>query len=204
MTNAEILKQTEAFVKEILEGEGSGHDWYHIDQVRKNALHIAQSEDNCDLFIIELAALLHDIADHKLHDGDYEKGGKVSRAFLEQLQVDKAIIDHVVSIVSSISFSKNAGPMKTKEGEIVQDADRLEAIGAIGIARCFAYGGSKQRIIYDPTGKNKENSLQHFYDKLLKVKDLMNTEGGKQIAKERDAFLRMYLDQFLQEWEGKR
>lgn len=202
MNNEDIIAKTEEFVRKTLKGEGSGHDWGHVDKVRKNALKIAKEEKDANLFIVELAALLHDIADHKNHGGDYEIGPKKAREWLESLKIEPAIIDSVTDIVSTISYSKNAGPMKTLEGKIVQDADRLEALGAIGIARCFATGGKMRRVIYDPSGRDRAHSIQHFYDKLLKLKDMMNTVTGQRMAEERHRFMEDFLKRFYQEWEG--
>lgn len=204
MNKAEIIYETEKYVQSVLEGDGSGHDWWHIDQVRKHALKIAQAEKDSDQFIVEMAALLHDIADHKAHNGDYEIGEKTAREWLSQFDLDEQQINEIAEIVGNISFSKGGEPMHTKEGMIVQDADRLEALGAIGVARCFAYGGNKQRLIYDPLGRDQSTSIQHFYDKLLKVKDFMNTEMGSRLAKERHQFLESFLEQFYAEWEGNK
>jgi uncharacterized protein len=210
----QVLKQTEEYVRKTLEGEGSGHDWWHIQRVRNNALHIGK-EENADLFVVELVALLHDIADWKSHE---EKAGPVAaRAWLEKLGVDESIISHVCDIIAHMSF-KGAGvksELHSKEGKVVQDADRLDALGAIGIARCFAYGGNKQREIYNPNIKpalhqtaeeyknNKGTSINHFYEKLLLLKDRMNTAAGKKLAEERHKFMEQYLDRFFNEWEGK-
>ena len=172
MTSHEIIKQTEQYVKMAFEGEGSGHDWLHIDSVRKNSLKIANVEGG-DIEIVELAALLHDIADSKNHNGDHSVGPKIARKWLESIDVPEEKIKHICTIIEKQSFSAKSSPMETIEAQIVQDADRLEAIGAIGIARCFAYGGNKSRSMYDPSGEDKSTSIQHFYDKLLKVKDLM-------------------------------
>ena len=195
--------QTEKYVREALSGEGSGHDWWHIHRVRQNALNIAETEGG-DREIIELTALLHDIADSKNHDGDHSVGPKVARKWLESIDVSEEKIKHICTIIEKQSFSAKSSLMETIEGQIVQDADRLEAIGAIGIARCFAYGGNKNRLIYDPSGEDQSTSVQHFYDKLLKVKDLMNTETAKSIAEKRHKFIEAYLEQFYAEWEGKR
>ncbi len=201
MSPTEVISKTEQFVQDTLAGESSGHDWYHIHLVRKNAMQIAENEIDVNLFVVELAALLHDIADHKNHGGDYSIGPKMTREWLGSLNLEPELIHEVVEIVSTISYSKNAGPMKSKEGKIVQDADRLEAIGAIGIARCFATGAKMGRPIYDPNDKEGKHSIQHFYDKLLKLKDLMNTETGKQMAKERHDYMEGFLERFYEEWE---
>ena len=216
MNHPHILTQTEAYVKESLSGEGSGHDWWHIYRVRQNALAIAQHEA-VDAFVVQLAALLHDIADHKFHDGDETVGPRVARAWLEQLNVEPAVIDHVCRIIADISF-KGAGvdtPMHSLEGQVVQDADRLDAIGAIGIARAFAYGGHKNRLLYDPdispeahtsfdAYKNSQApTINHFYEKLLLLKDRMNTPTARRLAESRHAFMEMYLQQFFAEWNGE-
>jgi uncharacterized protein len=216
MKNAEIIAQTEAYVREALAIGGAGHDWWHVYRVWKNALHIAEQE-TVDLFVVELAALLHDIADHKFHGGDESIGPKTARAWLERLKVEEAIILHVTEIIASLSFkgAKVATPMRTLEGMIVQDADRLDAIGAIGIARAFAYGGSKGRLLHDPnvpieyhtsfeTYKNSPApTINHFYEKLLLLKDRMNTATGRTLAQERHAYMENFLAQFYAEWEGK-
>jgi len=210
----QIIQQTADFVREKLEGEGTGHDWWHIYRVWQNARAITVEEGGNGL-VIELAALLHDIADHKFHNGDETVGPKVARAFLELLQVEESSIEQVISIMQQVSFSKGVVP-SSLEGRIVQDADRLDAIGAIGIARAFAYGGYKQREIYNPNippveyatkedyKKNTNPTLNHFYEKLLLLKDMMNTKRGKALAKERHCFMQNYLDQFYLEWDGKR
>lgn len=208
-----ILQKTEDFVRNKLEGEGSGHDWWHIHRVVQNAKTIENSEGG-NSFVIELAALLHDIADHKFHKGNETLGPKITQEFLHSLKVDDTVITEVVKIIQEISFSKG---MKTStlEGMIVQDADRLDAIGAIGIARTFAYGGFKQREIYNPNippvhyankeeYKNNTNpTLNHFYDKLLLLKNLMNTKKGLEMAEIRHAYMENFLKQFYQEWDGK-
>jgi len=213
MTEKEILKQTAAFVRQKLEGEGTGHDWWHIHRVWQVSKAISKEEGG-DSFVIELAALLHDIADHKFHNGDEKVGPQLAFDFLESLEVEKNIIDQVLQIMQEISFSKGMKP-GSLEGIIVQDADRLDAMGAIGIARAFAYGGYKQREIYNPEiapieyetkedyKKNTNPTINHFYEKLLLLKDLMNTKKGKALAKERHLFMQNYLNQFYQEWDGK-
>lgn len=217
MTKEEIIEATKQHVKKVLSGEGSGHDWWHVYRVWKNAKHIGQSE-NVDMFVVELTALLHDIADYKLHGGDETIGPKTARIFLESLQVEEDVISHVCEIIGDASFkgAEVASPMRTKEGEVVQDADRLDAIGAIGIGRTFAYGGHKGREMYDPDIKpqrhgsfeeyksNKSPTINHFYEKLLLLKDLMNTETAKKIAMERHIFMEQYLDRFFQEWNGEK
>lgn len=210
-----LIDNTILFVKKQLQHAEGGHDWFHIERVYKNALLIAQSEE-CNLTVVKLAALLHDIADSKFHNGDENIGPKTARNFLEQENVDETTIAHVVAIIENISF-KGGNVTKTfysKELDIVQDADRLDAIGAIGIARTFNYGGFKNRPLYDPAippqmNMNKEEyknssapTLNHFYEKLLLLKDKMNTETGKKIALARHQFMERFLAQFYSEWEG--
>lgn len=215
MNKQQIIQNTVDFVKEKLSGEGTGHGWWHIQRVWNNAKHIAEGED-ADLFIVELAALLHDIADWKFHDE--EAGPRITREWLKSQQVDEQTVERVTSIVKNISFkgAKVENKITSKEGLIVQDADRLDALGAIGIARAFAYGGSKGREIYNPNikptlhktsedyKKGGTHTINHFYEKLLLLKDMMNTETGKKLAQERHAFLQLYLDTFYEEWEGKK
>ena len=212
-----ITEKTIGFVKEKLAGAEGGHDWFHIERVYKNALLIAKEED-CDIAVVHLGAVLHDIADSKFHDGDETVGPKTARTFLESQNVDEATIEHVIHIIENISFKggnveKN---FSSKELEIVQDADRLDAIGAIGIARCFNYGGFKNRTLYDPEIPAKLNmdkeeykmadspTLNHFYEKLLLLKDKMNTLTGKKIASARHEFMEGFLSQFYAEWEGRK
>lgn len=216
MNNEQIIAQTAEHIRLKLEGEGSGHDWWHVYRVWKNAIHIGKQEE-ADLFVIELAALLHDIADWKFHDGNEDIGPQLAREWLETLSVEESIIAHVCRIIRAISF-KGAGvknTMDTTEGLIVQDADRLDAMGAIGIARTFAYGGSKHREMYNPTVnpqlhasfeqyKNSEGTtINHFYEKLLLLKDLMNTPTARKIAEGRHKYMQEFLQQFFLEWEGK-
>jgi len=212
-----VIDKTILFVKEKLENAEGGHDWFHIERVYKNALLIAQEED-CDLTVVKLGALLHDIADSKFHGGDESVGPRMARAFLEAENVSEAIIVHVINIIENISFKGGNFEKKfhSKELEIVQDADRLDAIGAIGIARCFNYGGFKNRALYNPgiapklnmskeEYKNNESpTLNHFYEKLLLLKDKMNTKTGKKIALERNKYMEAFLSQFYAEWEGER
>ncbi|MFZ4411838.1 MAG: HD domain-containing protein [Bacteroidales bacterium] len=215
MNNDEIVHQTADYIKTKMLGEGSGHDWWHIYRVWKNALHIGQYE-KADLFVVELAALLHDIADWKFHDGNDDIGPQMARSWLEKLAVEETEIAHVCQIIKGVSF-KGAGVstnMKTIEGKVVQDADRLDAIGAVGIARTFAYGGSKSREIYNPDIKpivhasfeEYKNSisptLNHFYEKLLLLKDLMNTSTAKNMAEHRHQIMEDFLAEFYLEWEG--
>lgn len=212
-----IIDKTILFVKEKLQDAEGGHDWFHIERVFKNAVLIAQ-EEVCDVTIVKLGALLHDIADSKFHNGDEEIGPKTARDFLESENVSEEIIEHVIQIIKNISF-KGGNFEKTfssKELEIVQDADRLDALGAIGIARAFNYGGFKNRALYNPTISPKLNmskeeyknsdspTLNHFYEKLLLLKDKMNTETGKKLAQERHRFMETFLSQFYAEWEGEK
>jgi len=216
MDKEKIVEQTAAYIKTRLSGEGSGHDWWHVYRVWKNAVHLAEFE-KADLFIVELAALLHDIADWKFNDGNDDIGPQMAKEWLEGLDVEKTVVLHVCRIIQDISF-KGAGVttnMKSTEGMIVQDADRLDAMGAIGIGRAFAYGGSKGREMYNPDlkpekhdsfeqYKNSQGStINHFYEKLLLLKELMNTETARKTAEKRQAFMEEYLDEFYREWEGK-
>jgi uncharacterized protein len=210
-----IIDKTILFVKEQLQNAEGGHDWFHIERVYKNAQLIAEHE-TCDLEIVKLSALLHDIADSKFHDGDETVGPKIARTFLEEENVNETTIAHVLRIIENISFKGGNFDKKfsSKELDIVQDADRLDALGAIGIARTFNYGGFKNRPIYDPNiapnlnmskeeYKNSEApTLNHFYEKLLLLKDKMNTESGKKIAQKRHEFMEKFLSQFYAEWDG--
>ncbi|MBD3581639.1 HD domain-containing protein [Flavobacterium selenitireducens] len=211
----DIIAVTIAYVKEQLKGAEGGHDWFHIERVWKSALHIAKAED-CDLTVVQLGALLHDIADSKFHAGDETVGPRTARNFLESHNVDESVITHVIAIIENISF-KGGNFQKTfssKELEVVQDADRLDALGAIGIARAFNYGGFKNRALYDPRIKPNLNlskeeyknstspTITHFYEKLLLLKDRMNTETGKRMAEERHRYMEGFLAQFYSEWEG--
>jgi uncharacterized protein len=216
MTSKEIINKTIDFVKETLTDAEGGHDWFHILRVYNNALLISKNEA-VDVFVVELGALLHDIADSKFHNGDETVGPQVAREFLFKLNVDSQVIEHVVNIVENISFKGGNETQKFKSAEldVVQDADRLDAIGAIGIARCFNYGGFKNRELYNPEIKphlsmtkaayktSTAPSINHFYEKLLLLRDKMNTKTGKDIATKRHAFMELYLDQFYKEWEGK-
>jgi uncharacterized protein len=217
MNHSEIINKTIIFVKSKLENAEGGHDWFHIERVFKNALLISEGEV-CDTNVVQLAALLHDIADSKFNNGDETIGPKIAREFLESENVDEATIQHVITIIENISF-KGGNTKNTHssiELDIVQDADRLDAIGAIGIARTFNYGGFKNRPLYNPAiapnlhmckeeYKNSQApTLNHFYEKLLLLKDKMNTETGKQIAKERHHFMETFLSQFYAEWDGEK
>ena len=210
-----IVEATLSFVKQQLAGAEAGHDWFHIERVYHNALHIAGFE-NCNREVVELAALLHDIADSKFHGGDETIGPKTARAFLESQNTAEETIDHVVKIIENISFKggKSERTFSSIELDIVQDADRLDAIGAIGIARTFNYGGFKNRPLYDPAiapnmhmtkdeyKASNAPTINHFYEKLLLLKDRMNTTTGKQLAEERHRFMEVFLAQFYAEWDG--
>ncbi|MGZ3925866.1 MAG: HD domain-containing protein [Mucilaginibacter sp.] len=212
MEHAEIIEKTQIFVRKTLENAEGGHDWWHIHRVWVNARKIVQTED-ADLLVVELAALLHDIADSKFHNGDEEIGPATAGRFLFGLGVDRHIVEHVQQIIRHISFKAgfDTPTFRSKELEIVQDADRLDAIGAIGIARAFSYGGYKGREIYNPEIAPNLNmskaeyksstapSLNHFYEKLLLLKDKMNTATGKQMAEQRHHFMELYLQQFYLE-----
>ncbi|WP_321298829.1 HD domain-containing protein [Marinifilum fragile] len=215
MNKDQIINQTVEFVKQTLDNAEGGHDWWHIYRVWKTAKHLAQDE-KVDLFVVELGALLHDIADSKFHNGDESVGPKKAREFLSSQQVDEDVIVHVEQIISNISFKGGeAQKFKSPELDVIQDADRMDAIGAIGIARTFNYGGHKNREIYNPeiepnlnmTKEEYKNStaptINHFYEKLLLLKDRMNTKAGKTMAEQRHQFMEQYLDQFYREWEGQ-
>lgn len=218
MTTEELIAKTKEFVKITLKGAEGGHDWFHIQRVLNNSLLIAKDEE-VDPLVVTLGALLHDIADAKFHGGDETIGPQLAEEFLGSLEIDLGIISHVVKIIENISFKSNLGTKDTKdkifnslELQVVQDADRLDAIGAIGIARAFNYGGFKNRELYNPhikpnlrMTKNEYTSstaptLNHFYEKLLLLKDKMNTKTGSQLAAERHQFMQLYLDQFYKEW----
>jgi uncharacterized protein len=216
MSNPDLINKTILFVKEKLAKAEGGHDWFHIQRVYKNALLIAKGEI-CDETVVKLGALLHDIADSKFHAGDETVGPKVAREFLESEGVSETIISHVIQIIDNISFKggKIEKQFSSIELDIVQDADRLDAIGAIGIARAFNYGGFKNRAMYDPniapnlqmSKEEYKNSqaptINHFYEKLLLLKDKMNTETGKQIAEQRHNYMQEFLSQFYAEWDGE-
>jgi uncharacterized protein len=205
-----------AFVKKTLAGAEGGHDWFHIERVWKNAKLIASGEE-CDLEVVELAALLHDIADSKFHGGDEAIGPQKAKEYLETQNIDSEKVAHVIAIIENISFKggHNKRTHDSIELDIVQDADRLDAIGAIGIARTFNYGGFKNRALYDPeiepnlkmTKQQYKMStaptINHFYEKLLLLKDLMNTATGKSIALERHKYMEGFLNQFFAEWNGE-
>ncbi|MCH5720130.1 HD domain-containing protein [Niabella hibiscisoli] len=199
MDQQSILEAVRAFVCREFSGEGTGHDFFHLERVVKTAVRIANRE-HADLFLTELAAWLHDVGDHKLNNG-VDKSAEQITAILKELNVPVDIISNVITIVSQVSFSKGK-TAESIEAKIVQDADRLDAIGAIGLARVFAFGGSKQREIYNPKHPD-QTTIQHFYDKLLKLKDLMHTETARQIALERHVYLESFLKRFYDEWNGE-
>jgi uncharacterized protein len=217
MENSQLIENTISFVKQKLENAEGGHDWFHIERVYKNSILISKDE-NCDELIVQLGALLHDIADSKFHNGDETIGPKVAREFLESQNVSEEIIVHVINIIENISFKGGNFEKKfsSKELDIVQDADRLDAIGAIGIARVFNYGGFKNRPLYNPeiapnltmTKEEYKNNvaptLNHFYEKLLLLSDKMNTETGKKIAQKRHEYMEGFLEQFYAEWNGEK
>ena len=209
-----ILAKTEKFVYEQLIQDASGHDWYHIDRVRKLALHIAKQERKGDLFTIEMAALLHDIPDDKLNESEKDGQAKLD-GWLERMKIDRDTAEHIQRIISTISFSAGQENLPSIEASIVQDADRLDAIGAIGIARTFAYGGKKGQPMYDPEVEvrhdmtkeeyrnGKSSSVHHFYEKLLLLKDRLNTETARAIAKERHQYMVDFLQEFYKEWDAR-
>ncbi|MBW8349212.1 HD domain-containing protein [Bacillus sp. IITD106] len=212
MDKVSIISQTKAFVYQQLHDDATGHDWWHIYRVSKIAKKIASIE-NADIFLCEMAALLHDIADEKLNSTE-EEGIKKVNDFLSSVNIDEEYISKIMEIITTMSF-KGGGqpPMKTLEGMIVQDADRLDAMGAIGIARAFAYSGAKNQLIYDPDIKpvekldkdqyrnRKSTAINHFYEKLFKLKDLMNTDMGKKMAESRHQFMKEYIETFFNDWE---
>ena len=211
----EILRRTEAFVRERMHAEGS-HDWWHVDRVRRTALRLAR-EEGADPYVTELAALLHDVADHKFHGGDETAGPRAARAWLTEAGADPETVEHVCGIVAALSF-RGAGvptPMGTREGAVVQDADRLDAIGAIGVARAFAYGGSRGRPLHDPAAEPELHdsfaryragggpTINHFHEKLLLLRDRMNTAAARRIAWGRHRYVQEFLARFHAEWEGR-
>ena len=216
MNRKEIIEETIVYVKKTLKGAEGGHDYFHIERIYRNSLLIARNED-VDVFVVALGALLHDIADSKFYNGDETIGPKKARDFLSSINVDEVVINHVEKIIQNISykggnFEQN---FKSPELDVVQDADRLDAIGAIGIARCFNYGGFKNRALYNPEiapnlkmtkeeyKKSTAPTINHFYEKLLLLKDRMNTQTGKRIAEERHQYMEGFLEQFYNEWNGK-
>lgn len=216
--HSSLIENTIEFVKTTLQNAEGGHDWFHIERVWKNTLLILEEEQDVNRLVCELAALLHDIADSKFHDGNENLGPMIAGKFLEEQRVSDEIIHSVQQIIRNMSFKSSLGKLDyhSKEMEIVQDADRLDAIGAIGIARTFNYGGFKNRALYDPSippqiNLSKEEyknstapTINHFYEKLLLLRDQMNTTAGKRIAQQRHEFMEMFLTQFYEEWEGKK
>lgn len=220
MSKEEIIKKTDEYVESKLSGETTGHDYFHVNRVRNNALMIAKEEGG-DVFVIELAALLHDISDWKMNESNHSIGPKAARDFLESLSVEENVIKHVCEIIENMSFRGGGEKIinLSKEGRIVQDADRLDALGAIGIARAFASGHKFNQEIYNPdikpltkakakeyekqyVGKRKNTTLNHFYEKILLLKERMNTQSAKAIAESRHKFMENYLKQFFDEWQG--
>ena len=214
--DAELIQRTAAHVRRQLEGDSSGHDWWHVWRVWQLARRLAL-EEGADLEVVELAALLHDIADWKFSGGDETAGPAAARAWLAGAKVAETTIVHVERIIADLSF-KGAGvptPMCSLEGQVVQDADRLDAIGAVGIARAFAYGGHKGRVLYDPAirperhdsfaayKRNSGPTINHFYEKLLLLSNRMNTRAAQRLAAERHAFMEDFLSRFYREWEGR-
>ncbi|MDQ0412022.1 HD domain-containing protein [Mesobacillus stamsii] len=210
----ELIKITEEFVKNQLKGDSSGHDWHHIDRVRKNAQLIWRKEQQGDWFIIEMAALLHDIPDDKLNESEAAGWEKLD-SFLQSIELDRDTASKIKSCISTVSFKGGRQlELNSIEAEIVQDADRLDALGAIGIARTFAFGGKKGHLIYEPNfsirgemtleeyRNGNSSSVHHFYEKLLRLKDRMNTAHAKQLAEERHRFMEVFLEQFYSEWNG--
>jgi len=216
MNDSLIIANTIAFVKKELKNAEGGHDWFHIERVYKNAILISKTE-KADSFIVSLGALLHDIADSKFYNGDEAIGPKKASDFLNYEKVPEDVISHVIKIIENISFKGGNKKQQffSNELAVVQDADRLDALGAIGIARCFNYGGYKNRKLYNPEIKPKLNmspegykasnspTINHFYEKLLLLKDKMNTKTGKQIAQKRHKYMEGFLEQFYGEWDGE-
>ena len=216
MDQAAIIERTADFVRDRLTGDATGHDWWHIERVRVLARRLCL-EEGADLFVVELAALLHDIADWKFHHGDLEAGPRAAAAWLEDCGVETAVIGRVCDIVGSLSFkgAQVPTPMATLEGQVVQDADRLDALGAVGIARAFAYGGSQQREIYNPEvapeshdsfaayQSSGSTTINHFHEKLLLLADRMNTGAARRLAAGRHSYMKSFLERFRKEWEGE-
>ncbi len=219
MTDSEIVEQTIVFLKETLREAEGGHDWFHTQRVFNNAILIAKDE-KANILVVSLGALLHDIADAKFHDGNETLGPQIAKDFLTSLEVDQMVVDHVVQIVAhsgyknSLDKKKGDNMFSSMELKVVQDADRLDAIGAVGIARAFNYGGYMNRPLYDPSippqlhmdkdayKKSNGPTINHFYEKLLLLKDQMNTRTGKALAEERHGFMLSFLEQFYKEWNG--
>lgn len=213
--NRGIIHKTEEFVRNTLGDDTTGHDWHHIERVRRNALYIAKKEQKGDSFLIEMAALLHDIPDAKLNTSG-EAGERKLSDFLEQLEISEEASSSIKAIINSVSFKGGHNiRVLSAEAQIVQDADRLDAIGAVGIARAFAYGCKKGQLIYDPSlvirkemseeeyRNGRSSSINHFYEKLLKLRDLLNTDAAMEMAEERHEFIEQFLHQFFKEWNGQ-
>ena len=213
-----IINNTVSFVKETLKGAEGGHDWFHIQRVLSNAKLIAKTEE-VNNFVVTLGALLHDIADAKFYNGDETVGPRIARAFLERQQVNESTIVHIENIINYISYKSSLSGEKrfsSPELDVIQDADRLDALGAIGIARCFNYGGFKNRALYDPGiapnlnmtkeeyKKSSAPTINHFYEKLLLLKDKMKTQTGQRIAVDRHVYMEQFLTQFYEEWNGEK
>lgn len=218
MTDQELVSKTADHVKKKFEKEGSGHDWWHLYRVWQLAKYIAAQEKGANILVVELAALLHDIADHKFHNGDMEIGARKAREWLESHGADKKLTSHIEEIIRNISFKSGnldkKNHLKTLEGQIVHDADKLDALGAIGIGRVFTMSGTLGRPMYNPnppkesdydemTRKWGVSSVHHFYDKLFLLKDRMFTETGRRMAEHRHKFMEEYLEEFYAEWDGK-
>lgn len=212
-----VTRNTMRHMRALLQKEATGHDWWHIYRVRGNALAIASKEKGADMQVVELAALLHDIKDWKFHDGDTTAGPQAAREWLERQKLPKQKIDRICKVIEEVTF-KGAGVKTTPstlEGKIVQDADRLDALGAIGIARAFAYGGNMGREMYNPElkpvmhrsfeqyKKSKGTTINHFYEKLLLLRGIMNTGTARRMARKRHRFMERYLDRFYKEWNGR-
>jgi uncharacterized protein len=215
MSNTALLSKTQEYVKKKMTGESTGHDWFHIERVVRMALKIAQSEKKANIFLVEMAALLHDIGDWKLNDSK-KLEEEILTETMTALTFPKELQIKILDIVTNMSFSKNVSEKRelSLEGQIVQDADRLDALGAIGIARAFAYGGKQNREIYNPDIKprtfqnteayrnSKSHTINHFYEKLFLLKDLMNTKYAKKTAEKREEYMQAFLDEFLSEWNN--
>lgn len=217
MTDQQLIDKTAEFIKARMIGEGSGHDWWHVYRVWKLSQKIAEGEPEADRLTVELGALLHDIVDWKFADGSLDAGPQAAREWLEEQGADEALITHIEDIIRNTSFkgANVALNLKTIEAKIVSDADKLDAIGAIGIARTFAYGGNKNRQIYDPEVKpklaktfeeykaNQSHTINHFYEKLLLLKDIMQTKTAREIAQKRHDYMEQFLEEFYKEWDGQ-
>jgi len=213
----QIIEKTTSFIKKELENAEGGHDWWHIYRVWKLSSTIAL-EEGANIFIVQIAALLHDIADSKFHNGNENIGPEKAVAFLKQIGLEKETIKHIEAIICNMSFKNTFDKItfSSIELDVVRDADRLDAIGAIGIARTFNYGGHKGSEIYNPNIEPKLNmtkaeyknsnapTLNHFYEKLFLLKDMMKTKTGIRLAEERHAFMELYLEQFYNEWNGEK